>query len=463
MNIQQFLLIFKARYKTVLYVTLGTVAFVLVVSLVMPSSYKASSSVVVNAISPDPLAAAGSVALAETPSYISTQSDIIASDNVAFKVVKLLKLDESPEVRQQWMDATDGKGSLDAWLATLLTKKLEVKSSPDSSVLNIVFTAEEPNFAAAVSNAFAQAYINANLELQVEPAKQFSRWYEEQHQELHDKLVEAQSNLSDYQQKTGIVNADQNLDIESVKLDQLSGQLITAKAQTADTESKSKQEDKGPLSDVLQNPVILNIKSQIIDDEAKLEALGIGKNHPQYQSIQAEISMLKQKMDSETQTILRGITTSNQVNQQKERELKTSIESQKIRALEINKQRDRLRELQNEVLVAKTAYESLSQRMAEVNLVSHANQTNVSLLSTATVPVKPAFPNLPLNIVASIFLGLVFGVGIAFIREISDRRIRVPEDLNSLNIPILMQFMPASPKRRFFKFKWQIPGFAKVG
>ena len=63
------------------------------------------------------------------------------------------------------MDASDGKGELVAWLADRLKQKLEVKPSRESNVINIEFSGNEPEFVAAVANAFAQAYIDVNLEL----------------------------------------------------------------------------------------------------------------------------------------------------------------------------------------------------------------------------------------------------------------------------------------------------------
>ena len=52
-----------------------------------------------------------------TPGYMATQVDIINSDRVAQRVVKLLRMDESPAIREQWMEATDGEGELTfGWL-----------------------------------------------------------------------------------------------------------------------------------------------------------------------------------------------------------------------------------------------------------------------------------------------------------------------------------------------------------
>ncbi len=173
MTLQQFLLILWARRKVVLLTFFATVLTTLVVSLLMPKQYTAATSVVIDVKSPEPIAGMvlpGMMA----PGYMATQVDIINSDRVAQRVVKLLKMDESPVIREQWMDATDGRGQLHAWLGSLLQKKLDVKPSRESNVINIGYSGADPAFAAAVANAFAQAYIDTNIELRVEPAKQYS-------------------------------------------------------------------------------------------------------------------------------------------------------------------------------------------------------------------------------------------------------------------------------------------------
>ena len=57
--------------------------------------------------------------------YMATQVDIINSDRVAQRVVKMLKLDENPAAKEQWLEATEGKGTLEMWLANRLQKKLD--------------------------------------------------------------------------------------------------------------------------------------------------------------------------------------------------------------------------------------------------------------------------------------------------------------------------------------------------
>ena len=211
----------------------------LVVSLILPKEYSAYTAIVIDVKSPDPVVG---MVLPDrlTPGYMATQIDIINSDRVAQRVVKLLRMDESPAIREQWMEATEGEGDLIVWLAELLKKKLNVKPSRDSNVINIEFSGADPSFAAVVANAFAQAYIDINLELKVDPARQHANWFDDQTKALRDKLEKARQALSSHQQETGIVATEERLDYEIAKLNDLSTQLTIAQGQTSDSSSKRK-------------------------------------------------------------------------------------------------------------------------------------------------------------------------------------------------------------------------------
>ena len=127
MTFQQFLLILGARKWTVILTLLLVVLTTLGVSLVIPKQFTASTAVVIDVKSPDPVAGMVLPGLI-TPGYMATQVDIINSDRVSQRVVKMLKLDDSPVIKEQWREATEGRGRVDVWLAELLQKKLRSKS-----------------------------------------------------------------------------------------------------------------------------------------------------------------------------------------------------------------------------------------------------------------------------------------------------------------------------------------------
>lgn len=440
MNLQQLMLILRARYMVVLFAVLGTVAITLAISLLLPAQYTATASIVVDVKSPDPIAGVMLPGLI-MPGYMATQVDIINSDRVAHKVIKMLKLNQNPQAKEQWMEATEGKGKLEVWLAGLLQKKLDVKPSRESNVISISYKAADPAFAAAVANAFAQAYIDINIELKVEPARQYARWFGEQGKSMRDNLEQAQRKLSDYQQKHGIVASDERLDNETAKLNELSTQLTVVQGQTSDAQSKQKSGSASDtLPEVVQNSLIMNLKVDISRLDSKLhEAAGnLGKNHPQYKRMESELAELKKKLEDETLHITSGFSTSGTVGKQKESVLLTAIQAQKKKLLDLKRERDELAVLMRDVDAAQRAYDTVTQRFNQTNLESQSTQTNVSVLTPAEEPIEPSFPKVLLNTLLSIFLGTLLGVGSALLREMLDQRVRSAEELGQvLQRPVL--------------------------
>lgn len=440
MTFQQFLLILRARYKVAFGILLITVITTLVISFLLPKEYTASAAVVIDVKSPDPLVGIVLPGLA-SPAYMATQVDIINSDRVAQRVVKLLRMDESPVIRQQWLEDTEGEGELVVWLAELLKKKLDVRPSRESNVITIAYSGVNPAFTAAMANAFAQAYINVNLELKVEPARQYATWFEGQTKILREDLEKAKQNLSAYQQKTGIIATEERLDHEISKLNELSTQLTVVQAQTSDSSSKRKSADNSEtLTEVMQNPLINSLKSDIARLDAKLQesSVNLGKNHPQTKRAQSELASLRSRLASETRQIHNSIGTSYQVGKQKEKELIEAMDTQKNRVLELNRQRDQISVLQRDVEAAQRTFEAVGQRSAQTRLESAAVQTNITTLNPATVPTVHSRPRILLNVFISIFLGTLLGMGIALILELRNRRVRSMEDLvEIIELPVL--------------------------
>ena len=459
MTFHQFLHILRARHKVVFFTFLCVVLATLLISLLLPKQYTATAAVVVDIKSPDPVAGMVLPALV-APAYMATQVDIINSERVARRVVKMLRMDENALIKEQWVE--DGeKGDLVAWLAELLKQKLDVKPSRESNVIQIEYTGNEPNFAAAVANAFAQAYIDVNLDLKVAPARQYAEWFKDQTQAMRDRLEKAKGALSAYQQKTGLVGTDERLDYEIAKLNDLSTQLTLIQAQTSDSSSKRKgSENPETLVEVIQNPLVSSLKADIARLEAKLQeaSVNLGANHPQTKRSQTELASLRNKLADEIKKIQGSIGTSYEVGKRKEQELLEAMEKQKERVLELNRQRDQLSVLKGDVEAAQRDFEGVSQRSALTRLESLSVQTNIAPLNPATIPMSPSKPKILLNMLIATFLGALLGVGMALMLEILNRRIRSADDLlEVIDIPVLAVL--SNPPRKLPK---RIPKLLKA-
>jgi chain length determinant protein EpsF len=442
MSFRQFILVILARWKVAVGIFCGVLAAGLLITLFMTKLWTASATVVVDEKA-DPVA--GVVYQAQLQSgYIATQVDIISSERVAERVVKILKLDQSPEFIQKWREATDGTTDLVVWLGRKLQKTLAVTPSRDSSVIEISVEWTDPKTAAVLANAFAQAYVDVTIQLKVDTAKHYAAYFNEQSQQLRADLQAAQKRLSDFQSATGIVATDGRLDIENARLAELSSQLVQIQALRQDSQSRQHQSsgDNSTLPEVLQSPLISSLKGDLSREEAKLQdiATTLGKNHPDYQTTAAEIASLRQRIGQESSRIAESLGNTTQVNLRRESDIRQALDAQKKRILELQHERDQAAVFQNDVATAQRNLDAVSQRLAQSSLESQTQQTNIALLTPAVEPEKRSSPRLLLNLAISLFLGCVFGASGAMAKEFSDRRVREDSDLSALGgIPMLVK------------------------
>lgn len=422
----------------VLTILAAVSATAIAASLVMPNSYTAAASVLVD-LTPDLVAGAGTpTPLAEV---MQTQEDIASSERVAQRVVQLLRLDEDPKYREKWEKSTGGRGDIAAWLAKSLSKSISVPATIESNVLTIVAKSSDPKFASTLANSVAQAYIDTTVELKMQPAKQYSALFDETARALRAELEEKQRLLSDYENSRGFI-ADDRLDIENARLTELSTQLVAIQGQLQDSQSKQHAVIGGDDSrpEILQNALIASLKSDLSHAEALQDVLAtqLGVSHPDYLRNQAQIHGLRDRLGRENARIVASLEATTQANQRRLNDVSAAVAAQKQRILELKHQRDEASVLQNDIVTAQRNLDAVTQRLGQTNLQARTPQATVALLTSASAPLERSSPNLLLNLAVGIILGVIAGVGTALLLESGDRRVRSDTDLvQVLGLPLL--------------------------
>ncbi len=462
MSLGQFFAILRARWMIIvlaLQLALGTAA---ALNLLLPKKYSAAASVLLDVKTPDPISGGISPGMM-SPAYMATQVDVIQSDRVAQKVVRGLRLAENPATRSQWMEATGGAGSYERWLADLVQGSLEVKPSRESNVISIAYKSVDPKFAAALANAFAQAYVDVTLEMRVEPARQYTGFFDARAKQLREAVEQAQGRLSAFQKDKGIIAVDERLDVETARLNELSSQLVALQAVTADSRSRDAQvrADAGRVQDVINNPAVAGLRADVSRQEARLQEISarFGDAHPQVVELRANLAELRAKLQQETERVGTSLGTSNTINVSREAQTRAALEAQRAKVLELKGLRDDMAVLTRDVENAQRAYDAVQTRGSLTSLESQTTQTNIVVLSAATDPVEPSSPRPLLNFLAATFLGVLIGVSAAVAIEMLDRRVRSDEDLTgALQLPLLGVLPRASTARarpRFHLAFWR--------
>ncbi|MFJ3045125.1 chain length determinant protein EpsF [Herbaspirillum chlorophenolicum] len=451
MNLSQFLLILRAHLKVILMIFGVTVLATIIASLLMTKQYKATASVVLNYKANDPVT--GLVVTAQAlPGYMPTQVDIINSRGVVLRVIDDMKLTEQPSIKESFANDNGGNTDIRNWLADVLLKNLDAVASKDSSVIDITYKAADPQFAAAVANAFAEAYQQVSVQLKLDPTRKASQYFNDQIKVLRDDFEKAQTKLSNYQQTHGITNVDNRLDVENNRLNDLSTQLVLTQAAVSEATSRRNQA-KGSAADspdVNANPLIQTLKANLAGAESRFEqaARRLGVNHPGYQTAKAEVDGLRAQLNSAIASTSASVGTNATILQKRESEIRAEFDAQKIKVLELNRTRDEMSVLQRDLDSAQRAFELTSQRFAQTNLEGQSNQSDVALLASAVPPIKPSSPKLLINTLLSIFVGVILGVAAALALELINRRVRSEEDLvEGLGIQVLGQLARPAPSK----------------
>lgn len=441
MTIAQLLSILKARWMSAALVALLTIGATIAASLLMPKNYTAMASVVLDVRSPDPIVGMTMNGMA-SPSYMATQVDILNSERVAQRVVQKLRLNENLEMRKRWNEETGGKGNFEVWIGNIFQKKLDVKPSRESNVIQVSYTNPDPRFASVLANTFVQAYIETSIGLRASPAKQYNEFFDARSKELREAVERAQEKLSTFQKTSGLTGADERFDIETQRLNELNTQLVTLQAIAAESSSRSAQvrTSGDQMQEVINNNLVSTLRSDLSRQEAKLTEMNakFGDAHPLVQELRANIGELKQRIEAETRRVTGGVGVTGSINRMRETETRAALDAQRTKVLRLKALRDEAVVMQREVETAQRAYDQVTQRLNQTSLESQLNQTNISVLSPASEPTDHSSPKIVLNILMSVFVGTLLGVSFAILRELTDRRVRTLDDLTAgLDVAVL--------------------------
>jgi succinoglycan biosynthesis transport protein ExoP len=455
MGLAQMLRVLRGRIGLFTFIVLLVVSAVAVVSLLSPKKYVAELALVVDLQGNDPMKE-GPLAPALVPTHLATQTEIIRSRNVALKVIEKTGLAHDPEVIAAFKESGAGT-DLKSWLVENLLRAVDAKTARNTNIIRVSYGSSDPTLSARMANAFADAYIETSLELRVDPARRQVTWYEQQVAQLREQLMAAQRRLSKYQADHGVLGVDAaRMDVENARLQEISNQLVQVQAQMFDANSRTQQitssEQLDSQPDLMKNPIIQNLKSELARAESKLAEISerYGENHPQYLAAAAEVSSLKSKLNVEIGVVRGSLVQSAAIARRQVGEVQKALEEQKDRIIALKRQQDELAVLSRDVESARAAYDSALQQANQTKLESQVDRTNVAILNPATPPLLPDSPKILLNLVVGLFAGIALALGVILTLEVCNRRVRSAEDLADFpDLPVLAELpqLPGAARR----------------
>jgi len=427
-------------------------AVVLAASLLLPKKYVAEAAVIADVNAPDPYSNnTNGIPQQLQSAFVATQMDVIGSRNVALKVVNEQNLHHNPYFLSKLKPGMHG--STEDAIADLLLDKLSVRSSHNGNVIYLQYPDTDPARAAAIANAFADAYVQTSVELKVSPMRGQLASFDKQSEELRSTLEKAQQKLSAYQAEHGLIGTDDaRLDVENARLQELSNELVAAQSAMYANSARAKQMEQAAslqrpdeMSDLFKNPLLQSLKTELARAESKFADVSqrFDRNHPQYMSAAAELAALQKKVKDEMQNARETLTREASISRQQAGSLQNAVEQQRERILSLKHQQDEYSVIKREVDNARTAYDAALQRSGQTRLQSQLDHSNIAVLDRAAVPTQPASPRLVLNLILAIFIAPLLAVAMCVFVESLQPRVHSRRDLagNSFG-PLLAELPP---------------------
>ena len=433
---QQLAAIFRARWRAALLVLLATVAIGTGWVLLRPPKFTARVPILVDVRS-DPVNAVPWHRML-APSFVVTQVDIMRSDRVLRRAGQILSKD--PAFVASWRDEeTNELPSPDA-IAGRVRVGLDVKPPRDSNVIHIAWTGSTPAEAARVANALAQAYLETDLEIRTDPAREDTVWLAGQVKDARTRLETAQQKLAEYQRQAGIIGADERSDFETQRLNEILRQSSAAQGRGVGS--------PGAASDA--SPLVNNLREEIAKVEAKLgqASATMGSQHPEMLRMQSELGALRARLRAESGRVGAAAAQSADASRARQRELEAAISDQKARVLSQGRGRGELNVLKADVDSAQKAFDAVSETAAQAGLRSMSTQSTTTRLAPAVEPIERNGLTTPEAILISLALGSILALACALLLELASRRVRSSRDLSAIASLQVLAAVPADRNRR---------------
>ncbi|MCD6269215.1 MAG: polysaccharide biosynthesis tyrosine autokinase [Deltaproteobacteria bacterium] len=417
--------------------------------------------------------------------FQKTQIQLMQSEQVAGRVIKVLNLAEDPvfsgkkvsgsndeEVAEEeagifsqmmemiamvrdfirFKDDKDEKPVLSAEAQARIRQNgllgkfkggLRVSQVPESELLEVSFSSPDAALAARIVNATLDEFINMQMDSRLELSKNASKFLALKIEESQIKLEASEKQLTVFSRRIGIVSLDPKSNMVMKQLEELNAALATARAVRLSKEAIYQQAisgDRSNLNQILNNMLIQELQQQHSILESEYEDLStiFKPGHPKMRQLKARTDKLMGQIDKEKEKVVAAIKNDYETALKTQLYLEENAEEQKQRAINLGEKATQYKILAREVETNKSIYESLLQRAKEIEATVGATATNIQIIDAARIPLYPYKPRVSRNFMLGLIFGLIAGVGAAFMLEYMDNTIKNPDEMVfRYHIPIL--------------------------
>lgn len=331
-----------------------------------------------------------------------------------------------------------------------LLENLYVVPERLSRLVAIRFTSPEPELSQRVVNAWTENFIQSNLERRFEATSYARRFLEERLAQLRLRIDESERRLVAYAAREGIVNVPTGAGggpgggsaehaLVADDLGNLNRALAQATADRMQAESRLNA-SPGTVNEALNNMAITGLRQRRAEAAAEYSRLMVqfDPEYPAAQALQTQIEQLDRSIAREEARVQDTLRQTYRASLAREQSLRGRVDQLKGDVLDLRRRSIQYNIYQRDADTNRELYDALLQRYKEIGVAGGVGLNNISVVDSANRPDRPTSPNIPVNMLVALLMGLAVATVGAFAMEQIDQGIADPSEVEDfLHVPLL--------------------------
>jgi uncharacterized protein involved in exopolysaccharide biosynthesis len=449
LDASQYLRVAKHHWVPAVVAFISTVAIAAVVAHLQAPSYKAQAKLLFKIDRTPALTGLGEGAggldpIVKSQNPLTTEVEVISSKPLLQKVIDNLNL-------------TNERGK--SLSPANLGRTLDIQILGGADVLQIAYESNDPEEAAAVVNELAHVYIENNALANRAETSEARELVATQLPQAEEFVRKSESALRQFKEENQVIALDEEAKSVVAVTQNLDSQILATQAELDEAAARSNQlrsqlglsaQEAMMVSDLSQSSAVQGVMQELqgVRRQLAIERSFYTDESPLVIQYQAREDSLRELLQGEIETIAgregRVPERFLQVGQQRQALITGLLELEiqrlglarraeslynsrmlyKNRAETLPRLEQRQGELDRQLQVARLTYQTLLQRLQELQVAEDQASGNASVLEPASVPQNPSSTKTNIILSLGVLLGALFAVTLVFLLEMNDLKIK---------------------------------------
>ena len=376
------------------------------------------------------------------PEVLKTIEQVLSSNTLLLRVIKANGLDKDPSFAPP---KSDGSTYLDSELVARFRSRVKVALRRDTRLIDVVVQDTDPKRAQQLAQSMIKEFVDLSFEQKLSVSSNATDFLRQESDRLKAKLQSAEQAVQKYREDHKAVSLEDKQNIIVEKLKALNVKVTEAKAErlrleadvAAIKEGKARTpEDMLLLPSVAALPVVVELRKELADKQSRFKA-------------ESQTRGLQQALDRTLLNAGNMVIKSYESARSTEARLAAALQEQERAALELNKIAIPYNALVREVETDRALYDSILTRMKETNVTKGVAESNLRMVESPLVAVKPVKPSFLKILALALLAGFVVGCGAVLWVDACDTSIRSNDQVEKISaIPVLSSVPESKRKNR---------------